>query len=286
MGRNNVNEDIMEQEVLHVITEQYDKIFSAEKKVADFVLANPQEAVNSNVSELAKLSEVSDATVVRMCHHIGYTGYYQFRIALARDLGRQQQIQTTFAESKCAVQQVFREYAETMIAVGKRIDEHTVWNCVDLLKKADTVHIIAAGNASNLSQYMGFRLERMGIRSTYDNMPEYYINHINLCKEEDVLVAISKSGSSKSVIRGMELAKEKGLSCIAITASAQSPVSEQADYVLVSSGTQEPFTIKKSYAYMNEFAVVEALLSFIMNEDKMKSVDVDKPEVVLSEYKM
>ena len=76
--------NILDREVLEVIKEQYDYIFSAERKVADFVLQNPQKAVDSNVSELAKQSGVSDATVVRMCHHIGYTGYYQFRISLAR----------------------------------------------------------------------------------------------------------------------------------------------------------------------------------------------------------
>lgn len=286
MGKDNVNDDIMEQEVLHVITEQYDKIFSAEKKVADYVLTNPQEAVNSNISELAKRSDVSDATVVRLCHHIGYTGYYQFRIALSRDLGRQQQIKKSFDIKKGTIHQVFGEYAEIMIAIGKRVDEDIMWKCVELLKEADTVHIIAVGNASNLSQYMGFRLERVGIRSTYDSLPEYLINHINLSKEDDILVAISKSGCSKSVIRGMELAKERGLKIIAITASAQSPVSALADHVLVSSGKQEPFTIKKSYEYMNEFIVIEALMSFITNGDKMKIVDADKPEVVLSEYKM
>lgn len=286
MGKSNVKEDIMGKEVLHVITSQYDKIFSAEKKVADYILSNPQKAVDSNVSELAKASGVSDATVVRMCHHIGYTGYYQFRIALSRDLGKQQQIEGARSESIGSVAQIFHEYAEMMVAVGKRIDEDMVWKCVDLLKNANTVHVIAAGNACNLSQYMGFRLERMGIRSTYDDMPEYYINHINLSETEDILVAITKSGVSKPVIRGMELAKERGLKTIAITASAQSPVSALADYTLVSSGKQEPFTIKKGYAYLNEFAVVEALLSFAINEERIRGRDVDKPEILLSEYKM
>ena len=59
--------NILDREVLEVIKEQYDYIFSAERKVADFVLQNPQKAVDSNVSELAKQSGVSDATVVRMC---------------------------------------------------------------------------------------------------------------------------------------------------------------------------------------------------------------------------
>ena len=103
--------NILDREVLEVIKEQYDHIFSAERKVADFVLQNPQKAVDSNVSELAKQSGVSDATVVRMCHHIGYTGYYQFRISLARDLGKKQYGSSALAESRDAVEKLFQEYA-------------------------------------------------------------------------------------------------------------------------------------------------------------------------------
>lgn len=82
---------LFEKEALQVISNEYDNIFSTEKKVADFVMTNPHRAVEFNVSELAKASGVSDATVVRVCHHIGYTGYHQFRIALSRDLGKMQQ---------------------------------------------------------------------------------------------------------------------------------------------------------------------------------------------------
>ena len=66
--------------VIETINENYDQIFSAEKKVADFILSFPELAVNANVSELANYSNVSDATVIRFCKHIGYQGYYQLRI--------------------------------------------------------------------------------------------------------------------------------------------------------------------------------------------------------------
>ena len=286
MSKSKSRDSIIEKEALQVIRAEYDRIFSAEKKVADFVLEHPYQAVDMNVSELAKASGVSDATVVRMCHHIGYPGYYQFRIALSRDLGKRQQIADSDRESKCAVAQVFRGYAETMVAVGKRIDEETLWKCVDLLKEADLVHIIAVGNATNVSRYMGFRLERLGVRSVYDDIPEYSINHINLSGKNDVVIAISKSGVSKPIIRGMDLARERGLKTIAITASAQSPVASLADYLLLSSGEQEPFRIRKGYVYLNEMAVVEALLSFLVNRDKEKSVDADKPELILSDNKI
>ncbi|WP_334309850.1 MurR/RpiR family transcriptional regulator [[Clostridium] scindens] len=278
--------NILDREVLEVIKEQYDYIFSAERKVADFVLQNPQKAVDSNVSELAKQSGVSDATVVRMCHHIGYTGYYQFRISLARDLGKKQYGISALAESRDAVEKLFQEYAQTMLAIGSRIDADVMWNCVNLLKTCKEAHIMAVGNTCPLAQYMGFRLGRLGIKSTYNVAAEYFMNHVNLADQDDLLIAISQSGTSRQVIQGLELGKEKGLKSIAITAFAQSPVSNLADYVLLSAGKEEPFNFYKGYAHMNETAVIDALLNFVTNEELIKTTQADKPEMILSEYKV
>lgn len=282
MGKDN----ILDKEVLEVVKEKYDDIFSAEKKVADFVLSNPQKVVDSNVSELAKQSGVSDATVVRMCHHIGYSGYYQFRITLARDLGKKQYGDMVISKSKDAVEKVFHGYAENMLAIGKRIDTENMWNCVNLIKTCKTAHIIAIGNTNVLAQYMGFRLGRLGIRCTYGLSAEYFMNHVNLADPNDILIAISKSGTSKPVILGMELGKEKGLKMIAITSHIQSPVSELADYVLLSSGKADPFNYYKEYAHLNVMAVVDALLNFITNEELIKTKQADKPEMILSGYKL
>lgn len=48
-----------------ILRENYDNMFSAEKKVADYVLQNPFKVANMNISELAASSNVSNATVVR-----------------------------------------------------------------------------------------------------------------------------------------------------------------------------------------------------------------------------
>lgn len=280
------NKNILDKEVLENIREQYNRIFSAEKKVAQFILQDPQKALDSNVSELAKQSGVSDATVVRMCHHIGYTGYYQFRIALARDLGKKQIADAVLTESDDAVEKLFGEYAQAMLAIGRRIDAQIMWNCVKLLKTCKQAHIMAVGNTSPLAQYMGFRLGRLGVKCTYNVAPEYFMNHVNLADPEDVLVAISQSGTSRQIVQGMELGKEKGLKSIAITSVFQSPVSALADYVLLSAGKEETFNYYKGYAHLNETAVIDALLSFVTNEELIKTKQADKPEIILSEYKI
>ena len=85
-----MKKNIEDEEVLEVINEKYMELFPAEKKVVDAILKKPQNVVNYNVADLAKKSDVSVATIVRLCHHLGYEGYYQFRLLLSRDLGKKQ----------------------------------------------------------------------------------------------------------------------------------------------------------------------------------------------------
>lgn len=286
MSKVKANDDITRREVLQVIKDEYENIFAAEKKVADYVLKHPGRTVELNVSELAKASGVSDATVVRMCHHIGYTGYYQFRITLSRDLGKQQYSSMVLKEEGDAVEKVFGRYAEAMYAIGKRIDANVMIASANLVKNCAHAHIVAVGNSSPLAQYMGFRLGRLGVRCTYNVALEYFLNHVNLAEEHDIVIAISQSGMSKQVIKAVELGKEKGLKSIAITAYARSPLSYITDYVLLSAGTAEEFNYYKEYAHLNETAVIDALLNFVTNEEMIETRHADKLEFILSENKI
>lgn len=273
--------------VLEMIEEKYDQIYSAEKKVADFILENPEKTVNANVSELANFSGVSDSTVIRLCKHIGYQGYYQLRLSLSRDLGRTQNGSVPEQKEKVNnVSEVFQDYASKIVDIGKNIGEEKMQRCVDMIKGCNYLHIVAAGNTSPLAKYMGFRLGRLGIRCTYNELPEYFLNNVNLARKGDIVFAISQSGSSKHVVQALELAKEKGLEIIAITAYEYSPVSRLADCLLLSSVEKLPFDYYKSYSHLNETAVIDGIMHFVMNEAIIQESNADIPEIILSEYKL
>ncbi|GAP39886.1 MurR/RpiR family transcriptional regulator [Flexilinea flocculi] len=278
---------IQSKSVIETIKDNYDQIFSSEKKIADFILASPELAVNANVSELANYSNVSDATVIRFCKHIGYQGYYQLRINLSRDLGRKQSrfIESTNGEAD-TVDNLFKMIAADMMRIGQNIDQSTMVNCANLIKKCNHAHIIAVGNTSPFAQYMGFRLGRLGIKCSYGIVAEYFMNHINLAEKGDIVIAISQSGCSKQVVQAMELAKEKSLKQIAITAYKYSPVSSLADYLLLSDVGERTVYSSKNYSHLYEAAVIDALLYFVTNEETINANDADKPEIIFSEYKL
>ncbi len=273
--------------VVETIKEQYNQIFSAEKKVADFILENPEMAVNANVSELANYSGVSDATVIRLCKHLGYEGYYQLKLCLSRDLGRMQISDIDMENGNGdQVSTLLYSFAAELIAIGKNLKQNKLMECVDLIKKCKQVHIVAVGNTSPLAQYMGFRLGRLGVKCTYNLVPEYFMNQVNLADADDIVVAICQSGSSKQVVQAMELAKEKGLKIIAITGHEYSPVSRLADHLLLSSPDEQSFNYYKSYSRLKEMAVIDALLHFVTNQETIAANRADKPEIILSEYKL
>ena len=76
-----------EKSVIDNIQKHYREFSPTERKVADCVLRHPNQVTEYTVKELAMASGVSEATVVRMCQHAGYTGYWPFRTMLARDMG-------------------------------------------------------------------------------------------------------------------------------------------------------------------------------------------------------
>ena len=56
------------------------------KKIADFVIDHPDQAVHMTVVQLAESCEVSEASVVRFCQCLQYAGFYEFKLSLAAEI--------------------------------------------------------------------------------------------------------------------------------------------------------------------------------------------------------
>lgn len=272
----------------------YDQLFSAEKKVADGILANVQEVVMMNVSELANHSGVSEATVVRMCKHIGYQGYYQMRLLLAHDLGKGDRSSGN-RETMDSLQRIFDRSASNISNLAERIDLELMIKCAARLKKSRMVYVVAAGNTTPIALDLGFRLERFGIPCSYGIIPEHFLNHVSLGRAEDTLIAISGSGTSKPVLQAMELAQKVNMQSIAITAEEYSPLSKNADYVLSVQCKEQLFPSDMLPAsHLCKLAVSDALLYVVRNLDvfakelagEQDNEYSDEVELLLSEYKL
>ena len=56
------------------------QLYSAERRIADCILADVKWASVATSAELAKASHSSEATVTRLCHKLGYANYRKFQL--------------------------------------------------------------------------------------------------------------------------------------------------------------------------------------------------------------
>ena len=69
--------------MLSEIHNRYDRLTDTERKIADTVLAAPQDAVKMTVKELAQHSNTVPSAVVRFCKSVGAKGFSNFKICLS-----------------------------------------------------------------------------------------------------------------------------------------------------------------------------------------------------------
>lgn len=57
-----------------------------QQKLGEFVLGDPAKVLYLTITELARESETSEASVTRLCRTLGCKGYNEFKMALALDI--------------------------------------------------------------------------------------------------------------------------------------------------------------------------------------------------------
>lgn len=282
-----------ETSVLENIANNYDLMFTAEKKVADYIRSNPESAVDTNVSELAELSDTSEATVIRMCKRIGFDGYYQMKIQLSRDLGKNRLVQLAKGVRKPEnVDEIFEVIATNLLSLAKFDYQDLVFKSVELIKKSKYVYIIATGNTVPLAMDLSFRLGNLGIRTFCSELSEYYLGSISNATSDDLVIGITHSGSSRHVTQGLRLAKEQNIKTIVITGFKNSPAAKLADCLLCTPVQNSIFTEFEDNnfsitSHIYEFAMIDIILYYVAHGIGENETDKrENVEMLLSDSKL
>lgn len=268
--------------VIENIKRYYSKMYAAEKKVATYILDHATEVISMSVSELAERTGTSDATIIRMCKRIEYSGFYQMKINLASECGQQQLL---ISSQPNDIFEFFDEISKSIAKAARNINMDVLQICIDLISNARTVYFVAWGNTETIADDFAHRLSRIGIQTFVSPIPEYTIRSINLGTKEDVLIAISHSGTSIQVIQSIELAKKLGIKTILITNTKDSEASAITDFSLCTDSKDTVFYDLGGASHVLEMTLVDAILYF-MTKNITQMNKGDAAEMLLSQYKL
>ena len=78
-----IYEQLVTMNMLERIQTQLENLSKSERKVAEVILAAPEQAIHSSIAALALEAEVSEPTVNRFCRSMETRGFPDFKLHLA-----------------------------------------------------------------------------------------------------------------------------------------------------------------------------------------------------------
>lgn len=272
--------------VLQEIRRKYGEMTDAERRVADYVLACPQQVVKMSMAELSSKSATSDATVMRMMRRIGQSGFYQLKINLAIETSNDDMAPgASDASAPSDIVDYVERLSSSLRSIPQSISMTQMNDCVDLLVGAGTVYAFGWGNSNTIAQDLAHRLARMGVASFSSENIEYIMRSIVIAREGDVLVVVSHSGQAMYAIECMKLAHERGMKVILITNDRGSVAETNADLVLCCGISDEILGDWGHTSHVAELTVCDLICYFL--DAKAPNVEIGrKSEGILAQFKL
>lgn len=232
--------------VLLEIKSHYPQMNDAMRRIADYVVSSDHYSVYLTAAELAGASGVSTASVSRFVRSLGCRDFDEFRFKML--LEQQEQKEQRFSDNNtlsyngetingtaqeiCKI--IFSKSIHEIVETWNMIDVDQLEKIADSLEKARRIIVIAVGRSKLTAEALFSRLYRIGYPIFLFSDAHEIVNITSIMESEDVLVAISNFGRSKSIVEGVWRAKKRNVHTVGITSVKGSPLSLSADDLLYS----------------------------------------------------
>lgn len=245
--------------VLHQLNNRYPSLRKSERKVADFVREHYSEVVLMPLLSLAKEAATSEATVLRFCRSLGYTGYQDFKSDMIPDLLHDSQVRDTLGREgplTLQTETLEHELSRDLRSTLSNLDHDAVAEVVDRLSQAPLVLVVGLAGSGGVGQIFSDLLLSIGFKSFLLSDRVEIERTTALLDANDVVFAISHSGEPKEICLALDRAHNVGAVRIALTNFSPSPIANSSDILLL---TCVPESILGSYSCTPRIAQLTVL---------------------------
>ena len=207
----------------------------AEQRVAKLLLADPRSFAALPVSELADRSHVSKPTVVRFCRSVGYDGLTDFKLKLAGTVNEGVPFVHRSVDEDDKPGDLIVKVIDNAVAAMLKYRNNAAGHAFDQAISALTaagraqkrIEFYGVGNSGIVAQDAQHKFFRLGVHAAAISDGHVQVMSATMLGAGDCAVVISNSGRSRDLIDAADIARRKGATVIAITASG-SPLAQLA----------------------------------------------------------
>lgn len=218
----------------------------SEYRVAQYVIDHPHETINSSIQHLANLTNVSEATIVRLSKKIKCKGFQDLKMKIAMELNNANERGPDYDElnmnysKESVINSISQSNIKSIKNTAQILSPEELEQAILILNKARKICVFGIGASSIIAEDLKQKLTRIDkwceVGKSYDEQATLSANLTN----EDVVIAISNTGQTEDMIQSLSLARDKGSQIISITKYSKNYIADLANVNLFFSSVEKP----------------------------------------------
>jgi RpiR family carbohydrate utilization transcriptional regulator len=236
------------------------------KKIALFILNNPQEVKLLRIKDLASRCGVAEATITRFVKTIGLGSFQELKINIA-EITTEKRVAEEIVYDDVTRSDSIKSLIDKIIAINskalndtrKLINIKEIERAIKAIRRAHQIDIYGAGGSYITAENARMRFYRIGKRCIIYNDPNQQAVSASLLTPEDLAIGICNSGRTVSTVNALKAAKKSGATTICITNFDQSPITRYADIRLFTSTQDSAFFQESMVSRVAQMIIIDIL---------------------------
>ena len=235
----------------------------SEQKIGAALLKHPEPFLLA-LGDLAKLSGVSDATVVRFCRRLGFGSYQELKVALA-----QESTETTTSAiyedvqlddpSPAVLAKVFGQSIDALRTTEALLNKQAFDQAAEWVTSAKRLYFLGVGASGSIALDAAHKFLRLGgtsVALTDSHIAAITASHLS---PADTLIAISHSGESVEVLESVKQALQHTPRVVALTGYSSSSLCQLVPTALITAAREARFRSDAMASRLAQLALIDSL---------------------------
>lgn len=249
------------------VKKRFIRLSRGQRKVAQFIIDNPNIIATHIASDVGKLIGVSESTVIRFCYAMELSGFSELQEKIKADLMGQVESKENHhpliaKKHGHFLSEVMNRDITSILNTINIIDEHQFEQAIKLMHESTFLYVLGFRKSSPSANFLtctlsNYRNHVKQIQHDVDNI----VQQINGIEDSSLLLVIALDSALDDVMTIVKLAKSKNVKVIAITNSTISPIRDYADimFTVGAQKTASAETITASHSLIH--ALVEGMVA-------------------------
>lgn len=199
-----------------------EELTKSETKLANYIASHNEQVIYDTIKSLGESTHTSDATIVRLCKKLGFSGFSDLKISLAQESIELNQTNKSKTYYDASANLLINAINQTR----SLIKTDTLNKAIDFLSGANNIYIFGVGHSGESAKDYEKTWLRSGLIVHAETDPHVQIQISTLMGKSDLVIGLSLSGHTRDTFDSLKVAKDNGAKILTISNDLTSPISK------------------------------------------------------------